>query len=413
VESDASWQEKGRERLVHIGLNAQLLSLSASYRSAGISSYIYNLLRELPRAGGPYRYTAFTHEARWEPPAGMAAARTRWPTQRPAARIAWEQAVQPLAAAMRGVDLLHSLAYVLPLAWFGPTVVTILDLSFVLFPERFRPLNRLYLNLFTRLSARRADCVIAISENTKRDAVRLLGLDAGRVEVVYCGVDAAFRPQEPGAVVAFRARKGLPARFVLYVGTIEPRKNIIGLIDAYLVLKQRWDSALGELPKLVIAGAKGWYYEEVFAKVEQAGLESEVVFAGYVPAEDLPLWYSAADALVYPSWYEGFGLPVLEAMACGTPVVTSDRASLPEVVGAAGISLPPDQPERWALALWQLLSDEDRRRSLGADGRQRAAGFSWERTARETVAVYDRVLGRRKSGVDAVSSSRGLDYSAH
>ena len=224
-------------RPAHIALNAQLLSLAADYRSAGISGYIYNLLRRLPEAGAGYRFTAFAGEERWQPPAGMELARTRWPIQRPAGRILWEQLAQPWELARRRADLLHALAYVAPAAWTGPTVVTVLDLSFVLYPERFRPLNRLYLREFTRLSARRARRVIAISDQTRRDAVRVLGLEPAKVQTVYCGVDAAFQPQSATQVEEFRRRQGLPARFILFVGTLEPRKNIAGLLEAYARLR--------------------------------------------------------------------------------------------------------------------------------------------------------------------------------
>jgi glycosyltransferase involved in cell wall biosynthesis len=381
---------------MHVVLNAQLLSLSASYRSAGISGYIYHLLNALPAAAADFRFTAFTGEGRWQPPAGMDAARTRLPVEQPAARILWEQLAQPAALAWLRPALLHALAYVAPAAWPGPMVVTVLDLSFVLYPERFRPLNRLYLRVFTRLSTRRARRVIAISESTRRDAVRLLGLDAGRVHTVYCGVEPEFQPQSAERVAAFRRSKGLPARFVLFLGTLEPRKNIVGLLDAYADARARWEPARGEMPALVIAGAKGWYYQEVFRRVEELGLGASVQFAGFAPAQELPLWYSAAELFVYPSLYEGFGLPVLEAMACGTPVITSDCSSLPEVVGSAGVTVNPTDQPALSAALWQMLIEEDRRVALGEAGRRRAARFSWERTALETVAVYRQALGQEE-----------------
>ena len=380
------------ERPVHIALNAQLLSLASSYRNAGISWYIYRLLRHLPDANDGFRLTAFTGERLWKPPEGLDVAWTRWPTQRPAARIAWEQLAQPCVLMSQRVDLIHSLAYVLPGAWFGPAVVTILDLSFVLFPERFRPLNRLYLNVFTRLSARRADKVIAISDNTKRDAVRLLGLNEKKVQVVYCGVDSSFRPAGQQEVSTYQRKRGLPERFILFLGTLEPRKNLGGLVDAYHLLKEQWKPSDGDLPDLVIAGARGWYYEEVYQKVQQLDLVSRVHFVGYVPMEELPFLYSAAELFVYPSLYEGFGLPVLQAMACGTAVVTSDRSSLPEVIGDAGVVVNPEDVHQLAAAIQQVLTDTDIREKFEAQGRQRAAGFSWENTAIETVAVYHQAL---------------------
>lgn len=380
-----------------VALNAQLLSLSQTYRSAGISSYMDNLLRHLPAADAGMDYEVFTHERAWPAPAGMRVRHTRWPTHHPLARIPWEQMVLPAWLYAGKYDLLHALAFVAPLAWRGRTVVTVFDLSFLLFPERFRVYNRLYLSLFTCLSAQRADRVIVISESTKRDAVRLLGLDPQRVSVVYCGVDAMYRPLPADVVAEYRRRKGLPERFVLFVGTLEPRKNIVGLIEAYRLLAADWPRGAGELPALVIAGAKGWYYQDVYQTVERAGLMDRVFFPGYVPADELPYLYNAATLFVYPSLYEGFGLPPLEAMACGTPVVTSDRSSLPEVVGDAGVLVNPDEPAAIAQALRVLLVDEEMRRALAEKGRRRAASFSWRRAAQETTAVYRQVLGKERA----------------
>lgn len=394
VNKSVALGENELARPVQVGLNAHLLSLAANYRSAGISGYIYHLLQALPPAGAGFRFSVFTGERRWLPPQGMAVHWSRWPTDRPAARILWEQCVQPLALARQGIDLLHSLAYVSPALWPGPAVLTVLDLSFILYPERFRPFHRLYLKLFTRLSARRARRVIAISESTRRDATRLLGLAADKAVTVYCGVDAVFQPQPARSLAEFRRARGLPEQFVLFVGTLEPRKNIVGLLEAYAQVRQRWQTTRGELPPLVIAGAKGWYYAEVFRRLEELGLASVVQFAGFVPAAELPLWYSAAELFVYPSLYEGFGLPVLEAMACGAPVVTSNRSSLPEVVGQAGVTVDPEDSEGLATAMLQVLTDEDRRTALREVGRRRAAEFTWERAAQETLHVYRQALGQ-------------------
>ncbi|MGC8826329.1 MAG: glycosyltransferase family 4 protein [Anaerolineae bacterium] len=380
-----------------VALNAQLLSLSQTYRSAGISSYMDNLLRHLPAADAGMDYEVFTHERAWPAPAGMRVRHTRWPTHHPLARIPWEQVVLPWRLYAGRHDLLHALAFVSPLAWRGPTVVTVFDLSFLLFPERFRVYNRLYLSVFTRLSAQRADRVIVISESTKRDAVRLLGLEARRVAVVYCGVDAVYHPLSADAVEEYRRRRGLPERFVLFVGTLEPRKNITGLIEAYRLLAADWPHGPAELPVLVIAGAKGWYYQDVYQAVQRAELMERVVFTGYVPADELPFLYNAATLFVYPSLYEGFGLPPLEAMACGTPVVASDRSSLPEVVGDAGVLVNPTEPAAIAQALRALLLDEEARRALAEKGRRRAAAFSWQRAAQETTAIYRQVLEKERA----------------
>jgi len=241
----------------------------------------------------------------------------------------WEQVAWPLALQRLQPDLVHGLAYVLPLAYGGTGVVTVYDLTFLHVPMAFRAPNRLYLQTMTRISVRRAAHVCAISESTRRDIVKMLGVPASSVSIVYPGVDARFRPATPEAVDVFRRRKGLPERYVLYLGTLEPRKNLTMLVRAYARLVARDPRA----PSLVLAGAKGWYYDEIFAEVERLGLHDWVIFPGYVPVEEQAIWYSGAEVFVYPSRYEGFGMPVAEAMACGTPVIASTASSLPEVVG--------------------------------------------------------------------------------
>jgi glycosyltransferase involved in cell wall biosynthesis len=302
----------------------------------------------------------------------------------------WEQLVQPVALHQREVDLLHAMAFAGPLVTPCPFVVTIYDLSFYHYPEAFRPWNRWYLSLFTALTARRARRVIAISESTKRDVVKILGVSPDRVDVAYCGVDDLFRPLPAAEVAQFQRQRALPDRFILFLGTLEPRKNVHKLIRAY----GRWRLAEPDVPKLVVAGGKGWYYDQIFAEVERLGLTGEVIFPGYVAQQELPLWYNAADLFVYPSRYEGFGLPVLEAMACGTPVVTTNVASLPEVAGDAALLVSPDDESQLLEAMRRALSDVSLRQEIVTKGLAHAADFTWARTALQTLDTYDRVLGK-------------------
>src|SRR6185436_12196523 len=218
-------------RPMHVALNAQLLAGQASYRSAGIHHYIDHLLRHLPQAGPELRLTIFTGAGQPAVP-GAAMRRTRLPTGRPMVRIIWEQVLQPMALARLRPDLLHSLAFVSPILAAPPTVVTVYDLSFKLMPERFRPAQRLYLNALTAYSCRRARRVIAISESTRSDLQRYFGLPRERIDVAYPGIEPAFRPLPAAEVEAFRSRQGLPARFILYLGTLEPRKNLSTLVEA-------------------------------------------------------------------------------------------------------------------------------------------------------------------------------------
>jgi glycosyltransferase involved in cell wall biosynthesis len=376
---------KGESGVRHIGVNAQLLTLDGNYRSAGIHSYIYNLLHHLPEADPTFFYTVFVGDRRCAGLPRIERRLTRLPTYRPAVRIVWEQLAQPWAMRRAGVDLIHGPAFVGPQAGGCPFVVTVHDLSFLLYPQGFRALNRFYLRTFTRLSVRRACRVIAVSERTRQDLIRCYDLSPAKIDVVYNGVDAGFRPLSNDRVSAFRVARSLPERFILFVGTLEPRKNVVRLIEAYAHL------APGR-PPLLIVGGKGWLYDEIFARVEARNLGSEVRFVGHVPGEELPLWYNAADLFIYPSLYEGFGLPPLEAMACGTPVVASTASSLPEVVGQAGLLVDPTDVEALAVAMRRLLADREQREEMRAAGLARVQCFSWQTTASRTVDSYRQAL---------------------
>ncbi|MCD6519417.1 MAG: glycosyltransferase family 4 protein [Anaerolineae bacterium] len=374
-------------RKPRIGLNAHLLSLQHGYRSAGVSRYIHYLLRYLPQVDRRAEYVAFVGDARahydgWQMRAPL------WPTGDPLRRILWEQLVQPLATRRAKLDLLHAPVYVGPLCKPCLLVVTIHDLSFYIYPEFFRPFQRRYLQHFTRWTSKRADQIIAVSESTRRDVIRFLGVAPDRVVTIPNGVEEIFRPLGRARLEAFRRRNGLPERMILFLGTLEPRKNLLVLLEAYALLRQR-----GAQEMLVVAGGKGWYYESVYATVERLGLRRWVIFPGYVPWEELPLWYNAAELFVYPSLYEGFGLPPLEAMACGVPVVVSNVSSLPEVVGEAGVLVDPQDPQGLAVAMEELLADPARREELAEAGLARARSFSWERTALQTAQLYHRMLG--------------------
>ena len=369
----------------HVAINAHLLSGKPGYRSAGVHQYIYHLLRHLGQADGGLHYTVLLGEGALPPNHSLATLRSRWPTDRVAARVLWEQLAQPRILRQIEADLAHGLAFVAPLFAPCPTVITIHDLSFIHFPSLFRPANRLYLAMLTRLSARRARRLIAVSHYTAAETTRLLGVETERIDVVYHGVEPAFHPLPAAEIAAFRQRKGLPERFVLFVGTLEPRKNLERLVEAFARVRD-------ERARLVLAGGKGWLYDELFARVEALNLSEEVIFPGYVPEGELPLWYNAATVLAYPSLYEGFGLPVLEAQACGTPVLTSNASSLPEAAGDAALTVDPYDAEALAVELNRLLTETSLRNELRERGLAHARQFSWPRTAQETARVYRRAL---------------------
>lgn len=378
---------------MRIALNAQLLSSAASYRAAGINRVLQHVLAELPNVAGDEQYLVYAPYSdanrRLLARPRMRSRLNRLPMSRPPVRIAWEQSVLPLELVRERADLLHALAFVSPLAWRGKSVVTVYDLSFLRFPEVYNRSNRLYLGTFTPPSLRRAERVITISEDARRDVIELCGVAPERVTAILLAADARFAPAGAADVEAFRRRQGLPERFVLYQGTLQPRKNVETLVRAYALLRSQGNDD----HILVLAGPRGWQHEPIFDLIRQLGLEGAVMFPGFVPDDDLPLWYSSATVFAFPSRYEGFGLPLLEAMACGTPVVSSNASSLPEVVGDAGLLVDPSDAEGLSGSLRRLLEDEALRSSLSAAGRARAQTFSWRRTASETVQVYREVLG--------------------
>lgn len=268
-----------------------------------------------------------------------------------------------------------------------PTVLTVHDLIFRHLPEHHKPLNRWYLNLTLPLYCRRATHIIAVSECTRRDLLTAYGLPPDKVTVIPEAADPRFRPQPPQAVAAIRARYDLPERYLLAVGTIEPRKNLIRLLAAFKALyAERLTDAL------VIVGRRGWLYEGFFAALERSPARRAVLFPGYVPDPALPAFYAGAQALAFPSLYEGFGLPVLEALACGTPVVASNTSSIPEAGGDAALYCEPTDVEGLTQALRRILRDPDLREELRARGFAQAARFSWKRTAEETETVYNTTL---------------------
>ena len=266
-------------------------------------------------------------------------------------------------------------------------VSTVYDLTPILFPELHTQQNRAGFERKMRYVRTQKQTVIAISEHTKRDLIEILGIPEERIHIVYGGVDPRYRPiHDCDEISRITHKYGMPETgYILHVGTLEPRKNLVRLVEAYAMILDRCGD---RTPPLVLAGGKGWLYEEVFQNVERLGLQQRVIFTGFVDDEDVPALLNGALFFVYPSLYEGFGIPALEAMACGVPVITSNASSLPEVVGDAGLLVDPTDTDALAAALTLLLDDPERRAALRAAGLARAALFSWERAARETLEVY-------------------------
>ena len=283
-------------------------------------------------------------------------------------------------------DVFFTPAHVIPLAYRGPSVATVHDLGYHYFPRAHPRWQLAYLRWSTRHNAHRGRLVIADSEATKTDLVRFYGVDASKVRVVYPGRDPGLaRVTDTTTLATVQARYGITPPYLLYLGTLQPRKNIPVLIQAMARLD---DPTI----KLVLVGGKGWLYDDIFRQVQALGLEERVVFTGYVPDDELPLWYNAAALLVFPSVYEGFGLPVVEAMACGTPVIASNSSSIPEAVGEAGLLFDPNDVESLTNQMTAVLTDATLHSKLHQQGLEQAQRFSWERAGRETAAVYRRAL---------------------
>jgi glycosyltransferase involved in cell wall biosynthesis len=296
----------------------------------------------------------------------------------------------PQDALFPGVDLFHATEHLLPRLRRIRSVFTLHDLIFRFDPGSHLPLNRIYLNTMMPRFLRAADAVIAVSECSLRDAVRLYGTPADKVHVIPEGVDGRFKPVARQQVERVRAKFHLPEHFVLCVGTIEPRKNYPLLFEALAACREQRYSTW----PLIIAGKLGWLYKPILQRISELGLQDLVRTTGFFPDDDLPALYNAATLLAMPSRYEGFGLPVLEAMACGTPVVCSNTSSLPEVAGDAALLVPPENVQGWAEAITRLCNDNALHARMRERGLAQAAHFTWENAARQTADVYHHIAGQ-------------------
>jgi glycosyltransferase involved in cell wall biosynthesis len=367
---------------------------SAVHAKAGIGRYAESLARALI-ARQPGRFGLFYNRGRGsQPPLGLGSIPTR--TVR-AGYKPWRMAVWLGQLAQVGFDrlvpdaeLFHATEHLLPPFRGVPTVLTVHDMIFQLFPEHQKRLNYWYLNATMPLYCQRADAIITVSESSKRDIVTHYGLEPSKIKVVYEAAAPEFVPAVPAVTADVRTRYGLPERYLLHVGTIEPRKNLTLLIQA---LQRLRDGGL-QIP-LVVVGGKGWLYHDFFEKLEGLEVVDSVCFPGYVPAPDLPAFYGAATMVIVASVYEGFGLPLLEAMACGTPVVSSNASSLPEVGGDAALYFDPHDVEAMAEVIRSVWVDAELRDHMRGIGLEWSSGFSWERAAYETASVYDTVLSER------------------
>ncbi|MGR3302584.1 MAG: glycosyltransferase family 4 protein, partial [Candidatus Scalindua sp.] len=307
-------------------------------------------------------------------------------------RILWEQIVLPVYSRKDRLDLFHYTDHALSLLQRAhPTIITVHDIAYVRFPNLLNKSRQIYKKYILNKSIKKADIIIADSYSTKRDIIEFFNVDEKKIKVVHLGVESRFRPiSNVSNVEDYRTRNNLPSKMILNIGTLEPRKNVVTLIKAFKKLQEKWLKDY----VLVIAGEKGWLYKRIFEEIKSSGVEQSIILLGVVRDEDLPMLYNCADIFVYPSLYEGFGLPPLEAMACGIPVITSNTSSLPEVIGEAGIMVDPDDVNSLCESMYNLLKDKKLWNRMSNMGREKSKLFSWEETAKKIVEIYDEVLAK-------------------
>ena len=363
---------------------------SIGTKLGGNESYATNLIEALAQVDSSNNYTLYVTT-----PEANDRFNGRWPNFRvrtirphtPLIRIPLT-----LSAELRKnpVDVLH-VQFTAPPFCPCPVVVSIHDLSFEHLPQTFNRRSRTQLRLTVRHSARRAARILSLSEHTRSDIAATYGIDSTRITAIPLAAPAHFGPvQDERELQRVRHTYGIDGDYVLSVGSIQPRKNLARLVRAYASLRTKY--ANGKFPKLVLAGKCAWLYDETLRALQDTRIRDSVVLTGYVPEADLPALYSGSICFVYPSLFEGFGLPPLEAMKCGAPVVVGNRTSIPEVVGDAAIALDPYNEAEISSAIEQVVNDSDLRDKLRVKGFERAQQFDWQETARRTLSVYKEVV---------------------
>lgn len=372
-----------------IGIDA---SRATAGRRTGTETYSLQLIRALGRIDCGHRFRLYTNGDPsaglfWEgsAPAGWEVRSIPWPRLWTHLRLSAEVTTHP-------PDVLFVPAHVLPLRHPARCVATVHDLGYLAYPEAHRPADRRYLDWSTAWNARQASVVIADSHATQEDLCRAYSVEPAKVQVIHLGVNPDLEPEsDPARIAVARSRYDIGQRYLLYVGTLQPRKNLARLIEAFA--KVAGDEALTGV-QLVLAGKQGWLHDDLFARARSLSLEGRVLFPGYVDDAHLAALMSGALAFVFPSLYEGFGMPVLEAQACGVAVMTSNNSSLPEVAGDAALLVDPHDVDDIAGAMQRLVTDDALRAELVRRGFQNVKRFSWEKCARETLAVLEEVAGR-------------------
>ncbi len=372
---------------MRIGIDARILG----YRRAGIGKYTQRLIERLAELETEDEFfilhsykdsDTLVHQSNFH-------RRRLWTPS----HHRFEQWLLPAELALMRLDLLHSPDFIPPFRRNHGSIITVHDLAFLRFPHFVTTDSAHHYGLIDQ-AVRRTDHIIAVSHSTKEDLVNLLGADERKVTVIHEAADPSFHPIDPGPETeAIQQKYGLADQtYIFFLSTIEPRKNLATLLRAFRMLLDEFPAA-SEL-KLAIAGERGWLFDNVFELYRELKLEPHASFLGRVPFEELPALFNGALMYVHPSFYEGFGLTPLEAMACGTPTIVSNVSSLPEVVSDAGLLVPPDEETEWAEAIYRLMHDSELRQTLSEKGLRRAAQFSWDKAARQHLDLYHRFRSR-------------------
>jgi glycosyltransferase involved in cell wall biosynthesis len=366
---------------------------------AGIGNYCHNLVRSLGTIDHKNKYLLFPFyyyifhpdfKKTERPSHKNFRVNLHWLSKK-IIEYLWQAKSVPRRWFFPAVDVLHSTTFCVPKTGYKKLVVTIYDISFLTHPAYHLDETVAHCHKGTLEAVAHADKIIVISEHTKKDLIHYYHCDPQKIAVTLLGVDERFKRVDDAARIAAAKKKyGITTKFIFNIGSIEPRKNITGLVEAYAQLPGHLQDEYG----LIIGGGKGWKNSALYETVARLKLEDRVRFIGFVDDEDLPYLYNGATIFVYPTFYEGFGLPVLEAMACGCPVISSNVSSIPEVVGAGGLLVNPEITNEIAAAMGSLLSDTKVRAELSAQGLLQAARFSWLKCAQETLKVYEELILR-------------------
>lgn len=354
----------------------------------GSGQYSFELLRVLYEIDQKDNYWIFLKNV---PVVDMPRERSNWHYRVFGPKIFWTQLALPTVLFFQKgkIDVFFSPSHYAPRFSHIPQVVTIFDLSFLHFPQYFKRRDLLQLTRWTKYSVYNANAILTISESSKNDIIKAYNISKDKIFVTYPGYNGKiFKPQGEGRTTLVKKKYKIGDSYIIYIGTLQPRKNIPALVRVFKRLSKKEKNL-----QLVIVGKKGWLYQSIFEEVRNLKMQQKVIFTDFLPEEDMPPLLSGAKVYVLPSLYEGFGIPVVEAMACGTPVAVSDVSSLPEVVGDAGLLFDPRDENGMAAQIERVIKDDDLARRLSKKGLERAQKFSWRKAAEQTLKVLERVSG--------------------